>query len=480
MLCLGSLRAKADLDASQVIVLINSNEPTSQALAQEFIQHRQVAADHLIALPMPTTETITWAQYSETILNPLRKKLLSQKILSGKLGDTQDNHGRLDFIPQTGSHLQWIITLRGVPLKIKNSGLGKSTGPLKGDHASVDSELTLVANVNLDPEGALPNPWFGKAEIKPEDTEGFVRVTRLDGPQPRDVAALLLSTWQAEANGLRGRGYLDRGGPYGEGDTWLQRTGESLSDLGFPLSKEETPQQFAVNARADAPAFYFGWYSQKPEGVFGQPHTRFAPGAMALHIHSFSATTLRDPEACWTPWLIQQGAAFTFGNVDEPFLTLSLRPDLFIQGLQKGLTAGEAAWYATPSLSWQGVVIGDPFYRPFAVPLDQQVANFKSHPHHLGAYAILRAWQLKSDDRSTPASWSILEDAYQQHPSLALALALCQGREARGQPLIWPSKIPSAWTTEDPGLILESSQFLAKHGQTEAAKALQALLPPPR
>ena len=480
VLLLGHALAKGTIDPTQVIVLLNSNEPTATAVAQDFMRHRHIPAANLVTLPMPTTEAITWAHYSETILNPLRQKLLAQRFLTGKLTETTDAHGRREFIPQTGPQLQWMVTLRGVPLKIKNSGLGQGLGPIKGDHASVDSELSLIANTNLDPEGVVPNPWFGKASLKTADTEGFVRVVRLDGPQLRDVAAMLLSTWQAEANGLRGRGYVDWGGPYGEGDTWLQRTSEEITHLGFPLSKEDTPQQFLPTARADAPAFYFGWYSQKPEGLFGQATTRLAPGAIALHIHSFSATTLRDPLACWTPWLVQQGAALTFGNVDEPFLALSLRPDLLLQGLQQGLTAGEAAWYATPSLSWQGVIIGDPFYQPFAVPLDQQVARFNQHPHRLGAYAGWRAWLLKSADKANPPSLSILEDTYQQYPSLALKLALTQAQDAQGLPWTWPSLPPPAWSTEDPGLILESSLFLEKHDQIQAAQALRALIPTPR
>ena len=47
---------------------------------------------------------------------------------------------------------------------------------------------------------------------------------------------------------------------------------------------------------------------------------RFCPGAVAVHIHSFSAATLRDPLADWAGPLLWRGAAATLGNVYEPYL----------------------------------------------------------------------------------------------------------------------------------------------------------------
>ena len=46
-------------------------------------------------------------------------------------------------------------------------------------------------------------------------------------------------------------------------------------------------------------ALYYGWYADGVVGPFAQPSFRFMPGAVAVHIHSFSASTLRDPNANW-------------------------------------------------------------------------------------------------------------------------------------------------------------------------------------
>ena len=60
------------------------------------------------------------------------------------------------------------------------------------------------------------------------------------------------------------------------------------------------------------------------------------------------------------------GAAVTAGNVAEPMLGTCLQYDVFYERLLAGYTVAEAALMATPVVSWQGIVLGDPLYRPFA------------------------------------------------------------------------------------------------------------------
>jgi tetratricopeptide (TPR) repeat protein len=93
---------------------------------------------------------------------------------------------------------------------------------------------------------------------------------------------------------------------------------------------------------------------------------RFTPGAIAVHIHSFSAATLRDPNANWAAPLLTRGAAATLGNVYEPYLQLTTHLDIFNDRLLHGFTLAESASMATQVLSWMGVVVGDPLYRPYA------------------------------------------------------------------------------------------------------------------
>jgi len=464
----GALRAA--IDPANTAVVANGNVPEGVALARDFMRHRGIPERHLIVLDLPKDEAIDWHTYAETLLNPLRAKLLAAGLLTGELTEPQDARGRKEYLPTTAPKLSWLVLVHGVPLKLRASGTKPAAAPrsaVRGDQACVDSELALLATVNLDPEGAKPNPWFRTISPAPADAAEVVRIARLDGPTAADVRRALAGAWQAEARGLRGRAYIDVGGPYADGDAWFKDAAERTRRLGFPTDVESTPKQFGRKARADAPAFYLGWYSQKPTGRFAEEAARLAPGAIALHLHSFSAETLRDPAAGWTPWLVRQGAAHTSGNVHEPYLPLTLRPDLLVDGLAQGLTAGEAAWFATPAVSWQGVILGDPFYRPLGRTPEEQVADFRRAPDELGAYALLRAAQLRGATEPDQAR-ADLKAAQERFPALPLAFARAQADPK--QPIAWPEPPGLAWATADSGLLWEIGLFAEKNAFPDLAR----------
>jgi len=93
------------------------------------------------------------------------------------------------------------------------------------------------------------------------------------------------------------------------------------------------------------------------------------PGAVAYHLHSFSAQTIRSKTAHWVGPLLSAGAAATLGCVYEPYLALTPNVDVFFARLFQGYSFGEAAYASQQAVSWQTTVVGDPLYRPFAKPL---------------------------------------------------------------------------------------------------------------
>jgi hypothetical protein len=111
---------------------------------------------------------------------------------------------------------------------------------------------------------------------------------------------------------------------------------------------------------------YYGWYTEIATGPFTDPNFAFARGAVAVHIHSFSASTLRSADANWVGPLLSKGAAASLGNVYEPYLQLTAQIDLFNDRLIHGFTLAESAYMSTRVLSWMEVVLGDPLYRPYA------------------------------------------------------------------------------------------------------------------
>jgi len=110
---------------------------------------------------------------------------------------------------------------------------------------------------------------------------------------------------------------------------------------------------------------YFGWYTGNVNGPFRNPNFKFKKGAVAVHLHSFSAGDLRNPRSKWVGPLLERGAAATVGNVYEPYLTGSHYFDVLHDRLIQGYTLVESAYMGIPQLSWQNVVIGDPLYRPY-------------------------------------------------------------------------------------------------------------------
>jgi hypothetical protein len=152
---------------------------------------------------------------------------------------------------------------------------------------------------------------------------------------------------------------------YKIGDEWLFRIADESFRIGRPSILDRREALFPFGYPMTDAILYFGWYANQAAGVFSDPQFHFLPGAVAVHIHSFSASTIRQPDKFWVGPLIRHGAAATFGNVYEPFLQLTPALDLFYDRLVNGLTFAESAYAALRVLSWMTTIVGDPLYRPF-------------------------------------------------------------------------------------------------------------------
>jgi tetratricopeptide (TPR) repeat protein len=119
--------------------------------------------------------------------------------------------------------------------------------------------------------------------------------------------------------------------------------------------------------------YYVGWYDGDVSGPFARPKVEFMPGAVAYHLHSFSASSLRTTDRHWVGPLLAKGATATLGCVEEPYLVGTPEMANFSRAfLYGGFSFGEAAYVCQASLSWQTTVVGDPLYRPFALSPQQR------------------------------------------------------------------------------------------------------------
>jgi uncharacterized protein (TIGR03790 family) len=473
LMFLASARAwGAEIPPERVVVVANRGDADSLALARHYMQARNIPAANLIELTFNDDEEIFWSEFVERCWNPLLETLHSRNWIKGELMPEADFAGR-QRISCVENRVGYLVLCRGVPLRIKNDAkLAEKEKALarlpimNTTTASVDSELATLTMAGTPAIGAVDNPLFGGKRFLSGLRETLLIVARLDGPTFADCHRMVDNALLAEKNGVAGRAYVDSGGPYADGDRWFHSVAEQLVKAGFDTTHEESRALLDFDTRGDAPVFYFGWYATHASGRFGDPALRFLPGAVAFHLHSFSASTLRSTTRQWTGPLVARGATITFGNVAEPFLGYSMRPDLFAATLLRGEQAGEAYASAVPAWSWQSVFIGDPLYRPFKVPLEKQLELLKTKEAETdaalgGAWrdgVLLRHANLLAAEGKRAEAMNVLAAAVREHPTPALRLALAH--RAIHPALAWNSS--DGDKTTDAGLLAEIARYLWK------------------
>ena len=360
--------AAEDPLAAATVVIYNADAPGSSTLAKFYAEKRGIARDHLIPLHCALDEEIGRGQYDTTIAEPLRAAFIKNHwwVL---LDDDKPDLGILS------SSIHFAALIKGMPLKIRSTtdypGDKSGDGPTSRNEASVDSELAVLARYSRQISGPINNHYFqSHSPIGAFGDFTLLLVCRLDAPTGQTVRHMIVDSIAAEKNGLWGRAYVDRAhnsSPGFEiGDNWLGEVTEQLHKVGIPVVADEAPPVFPNGFPISDCALYYGWYAAAITGPFAQPDFRFVPGAIAVHIHSFSAATLLDPNANWVGPLLTKGAAASLGNVYEPYLQLTANLNIFNDRLLHGFTLAESAYMSHRALSWMAVVVGDPLYRPYA------------------------------------------------------------------------------------------------------------------
>jgi len=363
--------APSKREVAATIVVYNSRDPASERIARYYAEKRGLGEHQIIALDCPQTEEITRDEYDSTIAAPLREIF------------TQNGWWRLKRAPSGlreafATRVRFVALVRGIPLKIKaaenHPGDVVTQAPPVGtrNEAAVDSEVAALCYYTPKISGMLGNPYFRRFTpvLDVPELPSLLLVTRLDGPTEEVVKGMIDGALAAERDGLWGWAYIDgrsiKDPHYVMGDDWLRAAATSLVRAGMPVCADFSPETLPEGYPLDDAAIYYGWYAAGVNGPFVTPGFRFRPGAIAVHIHSFSAATLREPTTSWCAPLLAAGAAATLGNVYEPYLALGTNLDIFTDRLLAGFTFAESAYIATRSVSWMNTFVGDPLFRPFA------------------------------------------------------------------------------------------------------------------
>ncbi|PHX95325.1 MAG: hypothetical protein CK546_03255, partial [Pedosphaera sp.] len=307
--CFTPLIAIAAGLGDSAIVLYNSSVEDSKAIASHYLTARGVPANQVIGLPLPAGETMTRKEFQELLQEPLLKALTERGLWKFRADAATREFNPTNPPAVIASQIRYAVLCFGVPLKIirdpalTEPNSDKVQPELRRNEAAVDSELALLplAAGRHQLTSALPNRNYAAtnpAALHP--TNGILLVARLDGPTAAIARSLVDKALVAERDGLWGRAYFDarglRDGGYLTGDEWIRKAAETTRRSGFETVLDDSAPTFSAGFPLSQVGLYAGWYDGGVSGPFERERVEFLPGAVAYHLHSFSAHTLRSAD----------------------------------------------------------------------------------------------------------------------------------------------------------------------------------------
>jgi uncharacterized protein (TIGR03790 family) len=363
-----------------VLLVVNQDSKVSKAVGAYYRSRRKISALQVCSIRTWDEEEIDRAIFDKEIRRPILGCLER-----GKLQD----------------RVLYIVLTKGVPLKIK-------AAEQPDDHASVDSELTLLYQDLLGKRrvlpGSAPNPYFAGnrggnlVRFSHRDFPIYL-VTRLDGYDLGDVRAVID---RSLAPSREGRFVLDLSyNDNATGNNWLRETAEKLQEAGIPSSRIllDTSQVFVTGVH-DVLG-YASWGSNDHADPSRFLNNTWVNGALLAEFVSTDARSFEKPPKKWTigKWsdppvtffagspqsliadYIHEGVTGAAGYVYEPYLQACVRPQYLFPAYVGGLNLAESFYSAIPSLSWQTIVVGDPLTAPFpGTPLPPEEADPPKDP----------------------------------------------------------------------------------------------------
>ena len=349
-----------------VLVVMNRTSAESGEIARRYTEARAIPVNNVLPLTTPVADEIDRRSFDAQIEGPISEWF------------TRNN---------AQDRILYIVLTKGIPLRVRG------TGGAYGTVASVDSELTLLyrklLGLSVAPGGRLANPYFA-GDAPAERTQQFSHrthdiylVTRLDGFTVADAIGLIE---RGRAPARNGEIVLDQRAVLlgnRQGDEWLAETAKRLTAAGFG-ERVRLESSTAVVSGVKPVIGYASWGSNDPAIKRRRFEFGFVPGALAAMFVSTDARTLQEPPAEWSlgNWqdrrthysgspqsllgdLIREGVTGATGHVAEPYLDGTTRPHVLFPAYVAGANLAEAFYQATPFLSWQTIVVGDPLCAPF-------------------------------------------------------------------------------------------------------------------
>lgn len=373
------------LEPKDVFIVCNKDVKESREVADHYVSKRKVPAENVIELSLPKGEDISREDYDAKLAGPLREALKDKKDACKLLLCVYGVPLRVGPTKTTPEEQQQLDKLKPELEEAKKQAdakavdrLTKQVVALQHDQstAAVDSELMILWWAKYDTTRWQINPLYWQmSEDERKKADRTLMTCRLDGPTPDIAKRLVDDALTAEANGLKGKAYFDARGMkldvknpqqwtgYQGYDESFREAAELMRTAGFDVILDDKDPVFPKDSCPDA-ALYAGWYSH---ANFVDSFT-FPTGAIAWHLASSEATTLRNKDSkVWCPNLLRKGVAVTMGPVGEPYTVAFPKASEFFGLLATGKhTVAECYARTTILTSWMMTLVADPLYNPFA------------------------------------------------------------------------------------------------------------------
>jgi uncharacterized protein (TIGR03790 family) len=343
-LLLGQMLGAAE-NYSDVAVIVNSESPISQSIADYYTAVRGIPAANVIQVVAPATETISPAEFAD---------------LRAQIETYLTSH-------QLENSINYIVTTKGLPLRVDRGGTGTSYS----QSASVESELSCILgtfNGQIGGGGGIISPYYARPEHFSRAQFGIYLVTRLDGYTLEDVIALIDRSGPGIVRALSAPYILDQDPDwpiaYRTLNTNIENAGTLLESKGCSVVLNSDSTYLTGESNV---AGYVSWGSNDHHAhCYSEnaiPRNTWAPGAIAETYVSTSGRSFDNPPLYGQSLiadLVHEGTSGAKGYVYEPFLSAMADVSVLFGRYTSGYNLAESYFSASRYLSWMDVVIGDP------------------------------------------------------------------------------------------------------------------------
>ena len=325
-----------------VAVIINTNSTISDSIGTYCSNERHIPIQNKIYISSPITEEIDSIQFQS-----LRTQIESYLTI---------NH--------ISDSINYIVTTKGVPLKIKRSDMMAAS--------SVESELSLILGSYsnyIQKSGRIVSPYYRQREHFTHARYGIYIVTRLDGYNFSDIKKMIdQSKTIAQSIPTDGQFVFDQDPTWNTTvpslNTNMATMATLLSSRGLNVTLNTTSTYLTAQQNVLG---YASWGSNDRITSFhGLVNNSWMRGAIAETYVSTSGRTFTSPAVYGQSLiadLITEGITAAKGYVYEPYSSAMADVSVLFDLYTNGYTVSESYYSASPYLSWMDVVVGDPKFR---------------------------------------------------------------------------------------------------------------------